>query len=455
VFLLTPALNAGGYNGFHWLNMLNASTSRTPLFYVGYARELDLVHEPNCSEIYCLPLFVERLLDAPIPNALLRLPLVLIVAVSSLPLFLTERSQRLHALLATIMLCLLSHFLCYWVVWEYQYATLMPLLPVLWWMTQREERAGPRWALRIAFVVLLVNFLPTFYWLDPQRFLRFVTANNLVRVVPVIIAFVCLLFYTIDNFWRAMREKTVGIQPGQLPELLGIGGILALSGAAVLASVFYSVPERFTKSVKEWTSDDWLIHCEDLHQRPMRGLAGKDLTFIALVLFSHGEVAEALPHLERAVELEPENVQSQYRLAVALHRLGRSGVAVEHLRAAVKLQPDDLWSVYQLAWILATSPDDSVRDGARGMELAQRAIELSASREPRAFDALAAAQAESGQFPAAVTTAERAANMARAAGDGPLAAAIEQRTKLYRQGACYRESPAAGSSDPAPPAAAE
>ena len=32
LFLLTPALNSGGYNGIHWLNMLNASSSPYPMF---------------------------------------------------------------------------------------------------------------------------------------------------------------------------------------------------------------------------------------------------------------------------------------------------------------------------------------------------------------------------------------------------------------------------------------
>ncbi len=99
---------------------------------------------------------------------LLKLPVLAILAMSALPLFLASRRRRIHVLIATVMLCLLSHFLCYYMVWEYHYTTLMPMLPVLWWMSQREERPELRWLLRIAFVVLLANFLPTLYFLAPE-----------------------------------------------------------------------------------------------------------------------------------------------------------------------------------------------------------------------------------------------------------------------------------------------
>ena len=113
-----------------------------------------------------------------------------------------SRHRRLRVLIATIMLCLLAHFLCYYMVWEYHYATLLPMLPVLWWMSQREERSGPRWLLRIAFVALLANFVPTPYFLEAETPMRYVAAGTLLRVVPVVISFVCLLLYGVGNGWQ-------------------------------------------------------------------------------------------------------------------------------------------------------------------------------------------------------------------------------------------------------------
>ena len=81
--------------------------------------------------------------------------------------------------------------------------------------------------------------------------------------------------------------------------------------------------------------------------------------------------------------------------------------------------------LWQTAWILATSPDPSVRDGARAVELASRAVQLSGGQEPRAFDALAAALAETEKFSAAVEAAEQASAMALARDDDALADAID------------------------------
>ena len=69
------------------------------------------------------------------------------------------------------------------------------------------------------------------------------------------------------------------------------------------------------------------------------------------------------------------------------------------------------------AWMLATNPNASVRNGAEAVELAQRAVELSGGREPAILDTLAAAYAEAGRFPEAVKTAQRAAALASARGD--------------------------------------
>ena len=89
--------------------------------------------------------------------------------------------------------------------------------------------------------------------------------------------------------------------------------------------------------------------------------------------------------------------------------------------------------LWQTAWILATTPDSSFRDGARGIELARKASRLAGGRDPRILDALAAALAETGDFPLAVETAEQASTMALVDNDVALADAIARRARLYRQ----------------------
>jgi cytochrome c-type biogenesis protein CcmH/NrfG len=176
-------------------------------------------------------------------------------------------------------------------------------------------------------------------------------------------------------------------------------------------------------------------------------------------LAAEGNVDEAISALRRALELDPQNAEAHFRLGLVLFGLGRSSSAIEHLDEAVRLQPDSAAMLWQTAWILATSPDSAVRNGARAVELATRAVQFSGRQEPHALDALAAALAETEQFPAAIATAERASALALARGDEALAGAIDQRTRQYRQDLPYRQPANPTSSQHAPsksaPAAAD
>jgi cytochrome c-type biogenesis protein CcmH/NrfG len=70
----------------------------------------------------------------------------------------------------------------------------------------------------------------------------------------------------------------------------------------------------------------------------------------------------------------------------------------------MKLAPAKLESLNNLAWILATSTDPALRNGARSVELAQRALRISGDH-PVLLQTLAAAYAESGRFAEADGTA--------------------------------------------------
>ena len=164
------------------------------------------------------------------------------------------------------------------------------------------------------------------------------------------------------------------------------------------------------------------------------------IVILGEALVAEGRAEEALSHLQRAVEIEPGNARARFHLGLALYDRGRSQSAVTHLNEAIRLQPDNVPMLWQTAWILATSPDASVRDGARAVGLARRAIKRSNGQELRAIDALAAALAETEKFSAAVDAAGQASTIALARGDQALADAIDQRTQLYRQGLPYRQA---------------
>lgn len=159
---------------------------------------------------------------------------------------------------------------------------------------------------------------------------------------------------------------------------------------------------------------------------------------LGLVLVYQGRMPEAATNLAEVLRMRPE-ARAHYFLAIALHTQGKVTEALPHYREAVRLAPKVPLYLNDLAWLLATHPDDRVRDGAEAVRLAESACQLSGGKEARFWGTLDAAYAEAGRFDEAVATATKARDLAQAAGQNDIAAAAEQRLQLYRQKKPYRQ----------------
>src|SRR5205085_2284090 len=117
------------------------------------------------------------------------------------------------------------------------------------------------------------------------------------------------------------------------------------------------------------------------------------------------------PAFTEVLQLTPMDV-SAYTCRVNAFKLkGQYAKTVSHYKDAVRLLPKrsegairivtaDTYNV--LAWILATCPDATPRDGKKGFQCAQISCDLTKSTDPTKFDARAAAYAEAGNFAEAV-----------------------------------------------------
>jgi tetratricopeptide (TPR) repeat protein len=157
------------------------------------------------------------------------------------------------------------------------------------------------------------------------------------------------------------------------------------------------------------------------------------------ILCSGQRFEEGVPHLERAVALDPELSTAQANLGEAYGALGRRAQAAQHFALAVKGEPDRPFLLNRLGWLLATSPEDEVRDAARAVELGERAVRLTSRLDTESLDTLAAAYAEAGRFDAAAATAREA--LALFARRGTADRALADRLSLYRSGRAFREPP--------------
>jgi tetratricopeptide (TPR) repeat protein len=113
---------------------------------------------------------------------------------------------------------------------------------------------------------------------------------------------------------------------------------------------------------------------------------------------------EALRDYRKAAELDSKNGDWWADLADAYQYLGQWREAMATYKLAIEANRD-LGRAYQnAAWLMATCPDDKLRNPKSALDAAMRAIELDGSGDPRYLDTLAAAQAANGRFSDAVET---------------------------------------------------
>ena len=150
------------------------------------------------------------------------------------------------------------------------------------------------------------------------------------------------------------------------------------------------------------------------------------------------EAARALTNLYETLKVQP-TAEAHVQLAVMLTAQREYQAAVEHYRAALKLKPDAPDILNNLAWMLATCPDDQVRNGAQAIQYAERACELTQNKQPVTLGTLAAAYAEAGRFDEAVATAQKACDLATQQGNTLLAQKNQALIEIYRQRKPWRE----------------
>ncbi len=153
-----------------------------------------------------------------------------------------------------------------------------------------------------------------------------------------------------------------------------------------------------------------------------------------------GKIEEAMMQFESVAHANPTFPGAQSDLADALLRRGKVKEALAHYEAASGAEPANPVLLNNVAWILATSPDSTLRNGKRALELAQKAEKLSSAPSSSILGTLAAACAEAGKYPEAVSNAQRAVELAIARNRGAEVAALRMQIELYRAGSPYRDA---------------
>jgi tetratricopeptide (TPR) repeat protein len=120
--------------------------------------------------------------------------------------------------------------------------------------------------------------------------------------------------------------------------------------------------------------------------------------------------------------------------------VGQPRSAVTLLRRALDIDAHSLMTLDRLARILATSPDNTVRNGKEALDLAHQARDIDQGQHVNITDTLACALAENGEFSEAIALETSALKIADSAKATRVGDTLRTHLALFKNGLPYREA---------------
>ena len=155
---------------------------------------------------------------------------------------------------------------------------------------------------------------------------------------------------------------------------------------------------------------------------------------IANIYAKEGIVDEAIAEYKKTLSINPNLAEVHFKLGSLIEAQSKFRDAVSAYRETIRLNPNFLLAYNNLAWIYATSPDATIRNGDEAVALANTACKLTEFKNAGTLDTLAAAYAEQGIFEKAIEYQNKAIELAPSQAKREL----EVRLQLYEKGYPYR-----------------
>jgi tetratricopeptide (TPR) repeat protein len=159
---------------------------------------------------------------------------------------------------------------------------------------------------------------------------------------------------------------------------------------------------------------------------------------LGTVFMGKGLVDDAIAEFSRALEIRPNHSKAHYNLAIALLEKHETRKAIEHYEKALEEEPNYVEPLTNLAWIFATSPDATIRNDPKAVELGEKANHLTGGTNPLVLRTLAAAYASNKSFDKAVEISRRALQFAQEQRNPEAVEAIRREMSLYELNKPYR-----------------
>ncbi len=160
---------------------------------------------------------------------------------------------------------------------------------------------------------------------------------------------------------------------------------------------------------------------------------------------------ELIVACREGLRVDPGNPEIHFTLGVILATKTDTELeAREHLHMTARLAPVSVPMLNHVAWMLATHASSQVRDGALAVELAGKACQLTENRSVMPLLTLAAAQAETGRYEEAASTALLAEKLATDAGQAQLSGQCRNFASWFHSGHPFRQPTANAGGDASP-----
>lgn len=208
---------------------------------------------------------------------------------------------------------------------------------------------------------------------------------------------------------EAEFEEAIRLLPGYAKPLFSLGVLLEERGRDLEAI------ERFSRAV---ASDPTMVNAR---------------ASLADALRRSGKLDAAIAEYVALVKIDPSASDARFGRAMALVRLRRYAEARTVLEEAVRVHPEQPGLAHALARLLASAPDDGVRDGPRALAIMQ-SLEKSTTPNVALVETSAMALAENGRFGDAVARQRQAIAMAAAARRHDVARGLSENLRRYESG---------------------
>ena len=217
---------------------------------------------------------------------------------------------------------------------------------------------------------------------------------------------------------EAMTQFIVAwrLHPDSVLANFNVAGILASQGKLELSALYYERASR---------QDTWMPVVFENY--------GRDL----VTLKRYDEAGKAFA---KAIQIEPQAATPHFLMARLLLKQGHDQEALTELNKAMELEPQNLQTVVYAASVLASSDHPQTRNGKKAKELAGNAVERTHDQQAAALDVLAMSCAELGRFPDAVLIEQQAIKVANASGQQDGLDILQKHLEFYQKDQPWRES---------------